>query len=104
MAETLIDRACQHRSSPRVTSGTHAERTRNKPVAFGPVVTRSAPRAGRVYGCPSGSVEERLAAQAVADAAGLVDGQRRRVGVAVVGEGLGVVEQAVSQVIRGGLL
>src|ERR1700677_3523215 len=51
-----------------------------------------------------GAVEERLAAQAGRDGGGFADGGRGGLGVAVSDEPGGVVEQAVGEVIGGGLL
>ena len=46
-----------------------------------------------------GAVEQRLAAQAVADGAGFLDGQGGGLGIALAGKVPGVVEQAVGEMV-----
>jgi hypothetical protein len=51
-----------------------------------------------------GAGKQRLAVQAAGDAAGFLDGRRGGVGVAGAPEVLGVVEEAVGEVVGGALL
>ena len=66
------------------------------------VTDKPAPRAWRSQ--PRGAVEQRLAAQAAADVAGFLDRECGDVGVTGPGQVLGVVEQAMRQMIGGAQL
>ena len=60
------------------------------------------PGFGRGDGC--GAVEQRLAAQPLGDVAGFADGRRGGFGVSEALQVLGVVEQAMGEVVGGAVL